>query len=113
MCEEFLAEQLHEIQLATVIVATDGSVMRDEPRSGRGCVERNSLRSLHVVTGDRSLLLSSAPAGKEAASFGLDLAHSTGCGSQSVTVDIVPHPMRRKLHSGVPPPPKWHSSPSQ
>ena len=73
MFEDVIAECLEDVPEPSVVLATDGSVVPNIPKSGWGYVIRDSCGNLRVGHGGCKMLLSSMRAEIEAVSRGLNL----------------------------------------
>ena len=73
MFEDVIAECLEDVPEPSVVLATDGSVVPNIPKSGWGYVIRDSCGNLRVGHGGCKMLLSSMHAEIEAVSRGLNI----------------------------------------
>ncbi|XP_043195193.1 uncharacterized protein LOC122366724 [Amphibalanus amphitrite] len=112
MFEEVLADTSSELPQPLVVLATDGSVTTSTPRSGWGCVMRESDGSLQTHRGGCNLRLSSMRAELEAIFRGLDLARSAHPDLAACIICTDSQSLLRKLESGSAPP-EWHDLPQQ
>ena len=76
MFMDFISGLTPSSDMKTAIMAADGSVTREEPRSGWGCVIMDESGNLQLAHGGCKLLLSSMRAEMEAISTGLNLLRS-------------------------------------
>ena len=101
-------ELLNEIQgqdAASLVLATDGSVTHDPPRSGWGCYIRYG-ESTHCVSGASWLILSSMRAEMEAVTLGLGAARELAPEAGYIIVITDSQSLLRKLEAGWSPP-EW------
>ena len=112
MFEEVLADISNELPKPLVVLATDGSVTSSTPRSGWGCVMRDSDGSLETYRGGCNLRLSSMRAELEAIFRGLGLVRSAHPDLAACIICTDSQSLLRKLESGSAPP-EWHDLPQQ
>ena len=101
-------ELLDEIQgqdAASLVLATDGSVTHDPPRSGWGCYIRYG-ELTHCVSGACRLTLSSMRAEMEAVTLGLGAARQLAPEAGHIIVITDSQSLLRKLEAGWSPP-EW------
>ena len=101
--EDMLDEHLAD---GDVLMATDGSVTREPPRSGWGCLVRSG-GLIRGGSGAARLVLSSMRAEMEAVSLGLSMVSDMFPDCQHVVVATDSQSLLRKLEGGVSPPEWW------
>ena len=94
---------------ASVVLATDGSVVPNIPKSGWGYVIRDSCGNLRVGHGGCKMLLSSMRAEIEAVSRGLNLMREVAPDTAGIIICTDSQALLRRLASGVSPP-EWHGT---
>ena len=105
--EELLSELASKQTQQCAILATDGSVLVSEPRTGWGCVLRDEEGGLLTTRGACKLRLSSMRAETEAVTKGLELLQSA-CDAPVVIICSDSLSLLKKLQTGSSPP-EWHS----
>lgn len=103
---EQLLDEVQGQDTATLVLATDGSVSRDPPRSGWGCFIRFG-ESKHCVSGACRLALASMRAEMEAVTLGLGAARELAPNADHVIVATDSQSLLRKLEAGWSPPEWW------
>lgn len=103
---EDLLESLGSLDPDTVVLATDGSVSREPPRSGWGCVLRTDSGVRAVAAGGCRLVLSSMRTEMEAVSQGLQLIDAEAPESSHIIVVTDSQSLLRRLAGGWSPP-EW------
>ena len=89
-----------------VLLATDGSVTREPPRTGWGCFIRSDDLT-QSVSGATRLVLSSMRAEMEAVSLGLNTVSDPRPDTQHIVVATDSQSLLRRLEGGVSPPEWW------
>ena len=103
--EELLHDLMSKQTQECAILATDGSVVVSEPRTGWGCVLRDAAGAMQITRGACKLRLSSMRAETEAVSKGLELLLSVS-DAPIVILCTDSQSMLRKLQAGTSPP-EW------
>ena len=109
MFEDVIAECLEDVPEPSVVLATDGSVVPNIPKSGWGYVIRDSCGNLRVGHGGCKMLLSSMRAEIEAVSRGLNLMREVAPDTADIIICTDSQALLRRLASGVSPP-EWHGT---
>ncbi|KAF0314667.1 putative RNA-directed DNA polymerase from transposon BS [Amphibalanus amphitrite] len=108
---EELLDEIHDRDTATLVLATDGSVTRDPPRSGWGCFLRYG-ESTRCTSGACRLTLSSMRAEMEAVTLGLCAARELAPDAEHIIIATDSKSLLRKLETGWSPP-EWQQVPQR
>ena len=103
---EQLLEELQAQDPETLVLATDGSVTHDPPRSGWGCFLRYG-DTTRCASGACRLALPSMRAEIEAITLGLDAARELAPDARHVIIVTDSQSLLRRLEAGWSPP-EWH-----